>query len=473
VSTRVEQAAWMPGWASWMTLVALIAIGMTTNWWVATGLLVVFLRQVARPFEFLSSYLLVTLAAAFIRYEAGELTIELSLLSGLILFMLASYAVSQPDRLLTLPRTKLLLPLLVYVGLSLANYVRGLLAGYSAKFASLELLPVLALATAPLVANGFDFRRHLKPVAVAVLALGLASAGLGYAFFAVYHVRTGGIQYTPVPGIAAMMAINLALRSGRPLPSVGWTFVAVALLVHQFISFTRGIWLGCIAGLLACALLYAWRGDRTAHRLRRVGLVYASLLGLGLVGAVGLGLALGQTDFLALAGSRFGSIGGTEFTHQNASKVVRFAEYAEVISHIAVSPWLGHGLGYTFSFREPIGFTVIEQWYSHQIYLFIWLKQGIVGLAAFVWMLFTAVAMGARGSRRHDDPWESAWLATSAAATVLVAVTDLSNFQLGGVHVTFPLALLWGGAIAISREGLIRFRWAPASAAPPRAGVEA
>jgi len=463
----------MPGWVSSMAVVALIVVGMITNWWIAAGLLVVVLRHVAQPFDFLASYLLVTIAAAFIRYEGGQLTVELSLLSGLILFMLASYAVSQPGRLLTLPRTKLLLPLLVYVGLSIANYFRGVLVGQPAKYATLELLPVLALATAPLVANGLDLRRHMRPLAAGLLALGLASSAVGYVFFALYHTRSAGIAFTPVPGMAAMMAINLALRSRRLLPSFGWTVVAVPLLVHQFISFTRGIWLGCIAGLLTCVLVYAWRGDRAGLRLGRVALVCGSLLGLSLAGALALGLVLGQTDFLALAGSRFGSIGGAEFTHQNASKVVRFAEYATVISHIVASPWLGHGLGYTFSFREPISFTIIEQWYSHEIYLFIWLKQGAVGLAAFVWMLLTAIVIGVRGSRRHDDPWESAWLATSAAATILVAVTDLSNFQMAGVHVTFPLALLWGGSMAIGREGLIRFRWADPAAAAPREGSEA
>jgi len=270
-----------------------------------------------------------------------------------------------------------------------------------------------------------------------------------------------------------MLAINLALRSRGARTAFAWCILAVSLLVHQFVTFTRGIWLGCIAGLLVCALIYLWRGSQGGYRFRRLGLVYGSLIGLGLAGAVTLGLVLGQTDFLELAGSRFGSIGGTEFTHQNASKVVRFAEYDAVISHIAVAPWLGHGLGYTFRFREPIGFTILEQWYSHQIYLFVWLKQGLVGLLALLWLLFTAVRMGVRGARHHDGQWESAWMATSAAATILVAVMDLSNFQLAFSHVTFSLALLWGGTIALSGEGFIRFRWADPRTASPRAGSEA
>ena len=94
MNTNAERTVWMPGWAQWMDLAALIILGLATNWLIAAGLLAVFLRQVARPFDFLTSYFMVTIGATFIRYDAGQLTIELSLLSALILFMLISYTLS-------------------------------------------------------------------------------------------------------------------------------------------------------------------------------------------------------------------------------------------------------------------------------------------------------------------------------------------------------------------------------------------
>jgi len=180
-----------------------------------------------------------------------------------------------------------------------------------------------------------------------------------------------------------------------------------------------------------------------------------------------MGLIVGQADLLGLAGSRFESITGTKYSHVTASNLARIAEYNEVINRIATAPWFGHGLGYAFSFREPIGFKILEQWYSHQSYLLVLLKQGVIGLLALLWTLWAAVTFGIHESRRNEDPLESAWLATAAVCTVFVAVLDLSNFHLNVVNTVFPLAFLWGAAMAIGRQGFIRFQWADRAAPSP------
>lgn len=464
MSTSTVRMAWGPGLGAWMALAALIGVGLVGNWLIATGLLILYLRQVARPFDFLTSFLLVTAGASFVRYEAGRLTLELALLSGLILFMLISYAVSNPSRLLVLPRTSLLLPLLAYVGLSLANYVRGLWVGSSPNFATLELMPVLALGSALLVGNAFDPRRELRIAAIGLFAIGYASASLGYYFFWVYHVRAAGVFFLPIPGMIAMLAVNLALRSRTTTSALGWCLLSLPLFLHQFISFTRGYWLGCMAGLLASLVAYVRWGSGAGPSWRRSGLVLGTLTCVGAVGALSLGLIVGRTDFLTMAGRRLGSIAATEFTHETASNIARIAEYAEVMTRIAAAPWLGHGLGYAFTFKEPIGFEVAEQWYTHQAYLFVWLKQGLIGLLIFVWMLWSATVFCTRESRRNENRIESAWLATAAACTILLAVLGLSNFHLMLVNETFLLAFLWGGAMAIARDGFLRFQWAD----PPR-----
>ena len=139
--------------------------------------------------------------------------------------------------------------------------------------------------------------------------------------------------------------------------------------------------------------------------------------------------------------------------------MTRLAEYADAIDHASRAPWLGHGLGYTFLTREPIGFTVMEQWFVHQNYLLVWLKQGLLGLALFVWMLWAAARLGWRGARHHEDPWESSWCAAAAAATIFLMTLSLSNFHLDEVNPTFSLALLWGGTMALENRGTLRLRW--------------
>src|SRR5438093_1289044 len=155
-------------------LAAVLATGLVGNWAIATGLLILLLVQVARPFDFLVAFLLVTGGASFVRPGAGHLTFELGLLTGGILLMLACYVLSHPDKLLTLSRTRLTWPLLLYVALSLANVVRGLLSGYSPKWIGLDVLPVLGLGTALLAANAFDARRDLRLAVTGLLAVGIA-----------------------------------------------------------------------------------------------------------------------------------------------------------------------------------------------------------------------------------------------------------------------------------------------------------
>lgn len=463
------RTAWMPGYGAWMALVAVIAAGLLANWLVAAALLVVILRQVARPLDFVTSALLLCAGASVIRYEAGRLTLELALLSGLIILMLISYAVSKARRPVVLPRTSLLLPLVAYVGLTLANYVRGLAVGSSPNYATLELLPVLALASGLLVANAFDPRRDLRLATIGLIAIGFMSASLGYYVFALYHARVAGVYFTPIPGMIAMLAVNLALRAPGRGSALGWSLVSLPLLLHQFLSFTRGYWLACAAGLLASLVAYAGWGKGSGPRWRRSGLVFGTLLLVGTLAALSLALILGQTDFLTLAGSRLMSITGTRFTRETASNLVRITEYTEVLARIAASPWVGHGLGYTVAFREPIGFKVVDQWYTHQVFLFVWMKQGLVGLLVFVWMLWTAIMVFTREARRREDPWESAWLAAAGICTVVLTVLGLSNFHLMQVNGTFSLAFLWGGAMAMARDGFIRFQWTDA-AAPRRPG---
>ena len=455
----MRPASWWPSWWWWATLALLLPVGMFGNWFLAAGLLVILLVQVARPLDFLPSFLLVVTGASFVRYEAGQLTLELSLLTVVILFMLGCYALSRRGDAFGFPKTGLLLPLLLYFTLSLANCVRGLMVDNPPKYVMIELLPVLALASSFLVANGFDRRRDLRLATMSLLVMAYANASLGYYVFSVVHARTAGVFFTPVPGIIAMLPLNHALRSRNPTTAFAWTLASLVLFLHQFLSFTRGYWLGCMAGILASLLIYLIGRRASGARWRRAGQVMGTLVGSGVAGALALALISGQSDFLGLAGSRFGSITGTKFSRDTASNVTRLAEYADAIDHASRAPWLGHGLGYTFLTREPIGFTVMEQWFVHQNYLLVWLKQGLLGLALFVWMLWAAARLGWRGARHHEDPWESSWCAAAAAATIFLMTLSLSNFHLDEVNPTFSLALLWGGTMALENRGTLRLRW--------------
>jgi hypothetical protein len=432
--------------------------GFLVNWFVAAGVLAVILIHAFRPFDFMSAYFLTVAGATFVYYEGGRMTRELTLLSGVILLMLVCYWVSMRGRLAAFPGTRLGWALLSYVLLSVANFGRGALSGHAPKFLFLDILPVLAVGTSFLVANAFDPKRDLRPLVVALTGLAYGSAAIGFWIFAVIHTRTAGVYFNATPAFVALLLMNLALRARTTRTAVLWVGLALPLFLHQFLSFRRGLWIGCLVGLFTTALIFAvGRGRRWA----RVGLVFGGLLGIGALGAVSLGLIYGQTDLLQLSAERFATIGETELRLETRANVARLLETATMLDLIQQSPWVGYGLGYTFILRNWLWGLRPPQWWADENYLLIWIKQGAIGLALYLWILWAAFRMGVRQARSRDEPWESSWFATLAAVMAFMAVFSLSDWPFGQVNPVFLLALLFGGSMAMASEGRLRLRWSP------------
>jgi O-antigen ligase len=167
----------------------------------------------------------------------------------------------------------------------------------------------------------------------------------------------------------------------------------------------------------------------------------------------------GQMDILEQAGGRFASIGGTETKAEHWSNLDRLVEAAAVLKHIQESPWIGHGLGFTYLNTNTLTQETSPQWWVDQNYLLIWLKHGLLGLGLFFWLLWVAYRLGAREARKRADPWEASWLATTSGATVCMAVFAMFDWPFAQVYSTLMLGLLWGGSIAMTREGTVRFQW--------------
>jgi O-antigen ligase len=444
------------GW--WLLLGAILAAGILVGWTVATALLLVALAQRVWPLHFQLAYVGVVAGATFVDYTRGFLTPQLSLLSLGILFMLFCYLLPGPRPPLTLPRSLLTVPLVAYLALSLFNFARGVVAGNSLRYAGLEILSVLALASGLLVANRLRVDKELKPLVAGLWAIALGHVVLGFYVFSTVHMRTGRLSFTPVPGVVVMLLLNLALRSRRPVVAAGWLAASLPLWLHQFMSFTRGYWLALIGGTLFSLVAFARRGAGVGARWRWAGALLAGLVGMALVGAVALGGLFEIRDLAEQASARFTSSLSTKSTYAAGSNIVRLAEYVTAIGHVREAPWLGHGFGYFIVRRDPFDLKLVEEWAVHQNYLLVWLKQGLVGLALFVWMLHRAVRMGLAGAMRSDS-WEAAWCAGTAAATVYVALYAFVHFPLAEINTPFPLALLWGGAMAITARGHDSLVW--------------
>jgi O-antigen ligase len=415
------------GIAWWVLLAAVLTLYLGVHWIAALAVLALAVAQRARPLDVLQAYLMVVGGATFINYTRGGLTHELSLLSLGILFMLFCYVMAFRSEMFVIRRAAVTVPLLCYLGLSFLNFLRGLAVGNSTRYAGLEILAALALGSCLLVANlRFD------------------------------RVR--------LATMAAVLLFNIALRARRSRTRWALMLALLPLLTHQFLSFTRGYWLGLIGSALFSIAVHGGRGPGSRGRWLLSVRLLAGLAGLVVAGGVLLSVVFNLRNLADSALTRLSSSTGTELTFDTSSNIVRLVEYARVLEDIVLAPWLGHGLGYSFVLREPLQQQLHEQWYVHQNYLLVWLKQGLLGLALFVTMLVAAVRTGLDG-RRLEEPLAAAWCTGAAAATVFVMIDSFVHFPLAEVNATFPIALLWGGAIALTARGRWRFRWRPPAGA--------
>jgi hypothetical protein len=300
----------------------------------------------------------------------------------------------------------------------------------------------------------------MRLVVLSLAGIAFGSASLGYYIFSIIHTHTSGVYFNMIPGIVALLFVNLALRSKRGGEAAMWMLLSLPLYLHQFLSFRRGLWVGGITGLIASLLIFAWRGTR-AH-WSRAGMLVGILAAVGLAGGMSLEVLYGQTDILTESVARFASIGDTKVKMETRSNLIRLAETAGVLDLIRKSPVVGRGLGFTFFVRIPLqGTRTRLQWWMDENYLLIWLKQGLIGLLIYLWFLWTAFRFGVRYARAREDLWESSWFATTAAATVFLTMFSISDWPFGQVGPTFLLALIFGVSIAMAREGVVWFRWSP------------
>lgn len=445
-------------WEAWVLMLPVLAALWLKGPVVALILLVALAILRTRPLDFLLSYLVVMAGASFVDYTKGILTGELTLLTVAILFMLFCYAIRPGRPILALQRTPLTIPLVCYLLLSAVNFARGLVAGNSPHYAGLAVLAVLALGSALLVANGRYDTQDFRYILGWLIVVGLGHLLLGFYVFSITHVRVGMLSFAPVPGVLACLFLNLALRAPRLRDALRWGVVTVPMLVHQFMSFTRGYWLGIFGAFAWSVLLFVGRGPGAGRRLRRTSQVLGLVAALFIVGGVLSAALFGIRNLGEQAGKRLSSSASTEFTYEAGSNVIRLAEYVQVWDHIVRAPWFGHGLGYSFLIREPFELGLNEQWYTHDNYLLIWVQQGLLGLGLFLASMLGAARTGLRAAR-DPDPTRAAWGAGTAAAVVYLLIYMFVHFPLAEVNTIFLTALLWGISMSIVAREQIVVRW--------------
>ncbi|TAK03738.1 hypothetical protein EPO34_01070 [Patescibacteria group bacterium] len=239
--------------------------------------------------------------------------------------------------------------------------------------------------------------------------------------------------------VAALLLGSLALsgvKGRRAWVATVASFAAVSVAILA--SLSRSFWVGGVAGAFVLILLLALA---SRIRLKRALPGIAALVGGKLFGVALLAAAL----FFPIPppnGVTFGELAGlfSERATGTAEAAIdsRRKLLLPMIDGIRERPLSGHGFGHAITFvsddprvraRDPEGIwtTYAFEWG----WLDVWLKTGLAGLAAFVWVFASAARSLSRGLA-GDQAWLHAGLIASLAMLAAThAFSPYLNHPLG------------------------------------------
>lgn len=231
--------------------------------------------------------------------------------------------------------------------------------------------------------------------------------------------------------LALALLLTEKRRAWRYAAGAGAGLIALALLLSE----SRGAWLAVAVTAVVWLALH-WRPARVVA-------VAGALLALALVV-----YALVRRDVAALgdvpiAGDLFAAL----FVRPDRLSVYRHSLYL-----LQDYPLTGIGLGGQFAMQHSMYALLVRHpflGYSHNLYLEVWLQQGLVGALAWLWLVVSLYqAVRAHAKAGADLLYQGAWLGLTA--TLLHGLVDARQYA--DPWCWFPFFGLLGLTAAIIRR---------------------
>ncbi len=418
-----------------MLLVGLLLSVLPVTWAVfifitATVLLLALIQP-------MSALALALLAGPFGALESvilGGMSVD----SGQLLLLLALAAwISRSliSRQFSIPRSPLTIPLLIFIGVAAITLVSAVdtVLGIKEVVKWMEVLAVMLMVSDMGRQLGVQQKGGEQPartastagiawVVVMLMAAGVVQAAIGIWQFMLRgdgpehflvlgcFYRAYGTFEQPNPfggymNLTALLALGVLIglfsqwvwgrRQARDqqAPEQGGSFLRVALITLSvfaaaaaaalglLFSWSRGAWMGFLAGVTLMAVFWP-------RRLRYGLLVF-------LIAAVGF-LFLYQSNLLpptiadrlsGFAGDlTFGDVRGVDINDENYSVLERLAHWQAGLDMVRDHPWLGIGFG---NYGAAYGAYALINWpdplgHAHNYYVNILAETGFIGLAAYL-----------------------------------------------------------------------------------------
>ena len=221
----------------------------------------------------------------------------------------------------------------------------------------------------------------------------------------------------------AIGVIGFLVELSRPRPRRPWFLAACAVLVMTHLATPQraervDLYLTLLLVLLACFF--------PARRNLRV-----SRLAVGMTLLVAFTLVIVAPVFVA--GVRSSTSGTPQAVqipfaqqtltalnpqHRQGSVQSRYNQWDVVIAKIKERPWIGYGLGDNFVHYEEGSKSNVVQDITHNIFLDLLYRNGIVGLVLFLGAIGSVLNAGLLVWRRHAQPYVAALALGASAALV-------------------------------------------------------
>jgi O-antigen ligase len=403
-------------------------------------------------FSFWDVRVTLVLAVAFstlIQYGAKEKTLlEMSAFTLILISLIVAVYAGFCLKGLRIKRSKLDLPLMALLSISLLTVVRGILNHYNMALAGFELYAFLCFAVVFLVVNLFDSPTAIRRSFYALVLVALYSAMIGLAaYFRAGH-RIGGHLFGAFPAMIALVLLNLSFYSQKRRERLLYILISLPLILHLVCSFTRGYWFGFLGGLGISYAAFVWQTEASWQRRSFVFMRAVFFGGILVYVLLVLMSSFLPTGNLPSDASRRleSSFAWAPFS----SAFARLIEYKACWNRIWDSPVFGHGFGYVLEYKDPFSSRLHSQWYIHQSYLYIALKMGFLGLLAFIWMFYVFFRHSIRKCMRIQSPFFKGLTFGFMGNAVQLLIAGLTNYEFAAVVNTCYLAFAMGAVLVVA-----------------------
>ncbi len=244
---------------------------------------------------------------------------------------------------------------------------------------------------------------------------GLKAAAANY-LWELLGARQAANAHFLFPALIALGALAVHLEGPkRFVAAFAWLSVGAALVL----TFARGFWIGAVVGT---GVVYLLSPRTVRSRAARYALIIA------LVSTAGVLLFGGDFSgrLLQSVGDRLVSSGKSL---DDISLRARFVESQAILERSLWSPVVGNGVGARFTFYDVLSKVTVTTPYSHDGYLFLLFKVGIIGTGMFIVWLGWVLRLAWTTSRTAAPLGFNAGMIRATAGIVvgLLLITLTSN----------------------------------------------